>query len=117
MYVDSLPLKSEVGVVRADPITGNPRYHLNTYLQFNVQHDGSHIVSVNASTLETQQVALDPSQINDVEFSYSVFWEQVNVPYMERAQYHAQVCVRSFAPMFFLLSFLLCPYISILLHD
>lgn len=93
MFIDGLPVRGAVGARGVDEHTGREAYYLDTYIRFGFQVNGPHIISANITSLVSQRVQLIPGATQDVEFSYSVRWEDVSVPYSSRAEYHSLVCL------------------------
>merc|ERR1712146_870704 len=78
-------------------IEEHTHYHLFTHLDFSIASNGPYIIEVNVSADPLQRVDLS-TEVNELEFSYSVRWVRSSVSHADRMNRYAQY---SFLPQSF----------------
>lgn len=94
MYYDDLPLWAYIGKIEdeswSDDGKGKKRYFLFTHVQFDALYNGNQVIEIHAFS--------DPSHVVDVtedvdiivEFTYSIFWTQTNMPHDSRMERYSR---------------------------
>jgi len=101
MMLDELPIWGYVGELETKALLKSAnatRYYLFTHLDFSIAYNGERVIEVNVSADPLQRVDLAQGGARDVEFSYSVHWQQTHVAFADRMGRYAQ---SSFLPQSF----------------
>lgn len=96
IFVDDLFVDGYLGSVHSTEDESVPdQYLLYTHLIFHVRYNGPDIISVRIETDASKSIVLPESGDElPVEFSYSVDWTPIEVPFSKREVYHNRELIR-----------------------
>lgn len=94
MYYDDLPLWAYIGKVEDGSWTAvgkeQKKYFLFTHVRFDALYNGNQVIEIHAFSNPSQVVDVTEDVDVKVEFTYSVFWTETNMPYESRTERYSR---------------------------
>ncbi|XP_024027421.1 transmembrane 9 superfamily member 2 [Morus notabilis] len=106
-YDDDLPVREFVGEIHKQGILDNYKYFLYKHIRFDILFNKDRVIEIN---VEAYPRALYPGATVDltedketyVEFVYTVFWKEVDIPFEKRMEKYSSVALHSVEPRWFI---------------